>query len=69
MIRSAILEGGLTHLAEIQAVIESTGALDYTAARAREASDQAIDSLAALPPSPYKQALVTIAHFAVRRRA
>lgn len=69
MIRRAILEGGLEHLGEIQAVIEETGALDYTATRAREAADLAIESLAGLPDSSHKQALVVIADFAVRRRS
>ena len=68
MIRAAIREGGLGHLAEIQQVIESTGALDYTAAKAREAADQAIRALADVPETDYKQALIALADFAVRRR-
>ncbi len=69
MIRNAILDGGLDHLAEIQTVIESTGALDYTAARAQEAADIAIQSLAGIPDSEYRQALIAIAEFAVERRS
>ncbi|HEX5789074.1 MAG TPA: octaprenyl diphosphate synthase [Woeseiaceae bacterium] len=69
MIREAILGGGLERLAEIQSVIESTGALQYTAARAQEAADLAISALAEIPDSDHKQALVTIADFAVRRRS
>lgn len=69
MIRGAILEGGLEHLGHIQTVIEETGALDYTATRAREAADLAIESLVGLPDSPHKQALAVIADFAVRRRS
>lgn len=69
MIRSAIQEGGLDHLQEIKQVIESTGALQYTAARAQEAADAAIDALADIPESEYKQALITIANFAVKRRS
>ena len=52
----------------IQSVIESTGALQYTAARAQEAADLAIDALAGVPDSDHKQALVAIAEFAVQRR-
>ncbi len=69
MIRNAILDGGLEHLAEIQAVIESTGALDYTTARAQEAADIAIQSLIGIPDSEYRQALIAIAEFAVERRS
>lgn len=69
MIRSAIQEGGLEHLDEIHAVIESTGALMYTAQRAQEAADIAIDSLTNIPDSEYKEALITIADFAVKRRS
>ncbi len=68
MIRDAIVEGGLERLGEIQSVIESTGALQYTAARAQEAADLALDALADIPDSAYKQALAAIAEFAVRRR-
>jgi octaprenyl-diphosphate synthase len=69
MIRSAIEADGLQRLAEIQGVIEATGALQYTAARAQEAADLAIDSLSALPESEHRQALVAIAEFAVKRRS
>lgn len=68
MIRDAIIEGGLERLGDIQSVIESTGALQYTAARAQEAADLALDALADIPESAYKQALSAIAEFAVRRR-
>jgi octaprenyl-diphosphate synthase len=69
MIRSAVEEGGLDHLDEIHAVIESTGALEYTAKRAQEAADIAIDALSNIPDSEYKEALITIADFAVKRRS
>ena len=69
MIRSAIEEGGLEHMTEIQAVIESTGALQYTMQRAQEAADVAIGALADIPESEYKQAMITIADFAVKRRS
>lgn len=68
LIREAILEGGLEHLDAITAIIESTGALQYTARCAREAADLAIDALSDMPESEYKQALIAIADFAVKRR-
>ena len=69
MIRNAILEGGLEHLSEIQSVIEKTGALQYTAARAQDAADMAIKALSEVPDSDYKQALIAIADFSVQRRS
>jgi len=68
VIRQAILEGGLSQLERISAIIEATGALEYTAMRAQEASDAAIAALSAMPDSEYRQALVSIAEFAVKRR-
>jgi octaprenyl-diphosphate synthase len=68
MIRAAIESDGLPRLGDIQSIIESTGALRYTTARAQEAADFAIDSLAAIPESDYKQAMIAIAEFAVKRR-
>ncbi len=69
LIRSAIEEGGVERLDDIQNIVESTGALRYTAARAQEAADMAINALSGIPESEYKQAMITIADFAVRRRS
>ena len=69
LIRKAIIEGGLNDLERVQSVIESTGALQYTAARAQEAADVAISALSDVPDSDYKQALIAIADFSVRRRS
>ncbi len=69
MIRAAIQAGGLDKMDEIHDVIESTGALQYTTARAQEAADVAINALSGIPDSDYKQAMIAIAEFAVRRRS
>ncbi len=69
LIRAAIEGNGLQSLDEIQAVIDRTGALEYTAARAQEAADSAIDALAGIPDSEHRTALVAIAEFAVKRRS
>jgi len=69
MIRAAIEAGGLDKMDEIHDVIESTGAIHYTVARAQEAADVAINALSGIPESDYKQAMITIAEFAVRRRS
>ena len=69
LIRDAIMEGGRQNMREIQAVIQSTGALEYTAQRARAASDKAIAALEAIPEGPYGEALKSLAEFAVQRRS
>jgi len=69
MIRAAIEDDGLASMQDIQAVIESTGALRYTAARAQDAADLAIDAVSEIPESDWKDALIAIADFAVRRRS
>jgi octaprenyl-diphosphate synthase len=69
LIRHAIREGGLEDMDRIQSIIESTGALQYTAARAQEAADAAIGALSDIPASDYKQALIDSADFSVRRRS
>jgi len=69
IIRDAILEGGLDQLDRITDIIESTGALQYTADKAREAADLAIASLADVPDSEYKQALESIAELSIQRRS
>ena len=69
LIRTAILEGGLEQMDVIQAIIRETGALDYTAARAREAADAAIAAVECVPESEYREALVSLAEFSVQRRS
>jgi len=69
LIRKAILEGGLEQLNKITAIIQSTGALQYTAEKAREAADLAIESLRRIPDSEYKQALINIAELSIQRRS
>jgi octaprenyl-diphosphate synthase len=67
-IRKSIEGGSLDALAEITAAIESTGGLAYTARLARQEATLAIEALAELPDSAYKQALRELADFAVERR-
>ena len=69
LIRAAIRSDGLEKLDEIQSIIESTGALQYTAARAQEAADLAIHALSGIPDSDFKEAMIAIAEFAVKRRS
>lgn len=69
LIRTAVLEGGLDQMDEIQDIIRSTGALEYTEARAREAADAAIAVIAGIPDTKYRQALMSLAVFAIQRRS
>lgn len=69
IIRNAIVEGGLDQLDRISAIIESTGALKYTADKAREAADLSIEALSGIPDSDYKQALINIAELSIQRRS
>ncbi|MDJ0711816.1 MAG: octaprenyl diphosphate synthase [Woeseiaceae bacterium] len=69
LIREAVREGGIERMDDILAIIQATGALDYTATRAREAADAAIETLAGIPDSDYRQALVALAEFAIQRRS
>jgi octaprenyl-diphosphate synthase len=67
IIRSSIEQGSIEQLPRITAAIESTGGLAYTARLARQEATLAIDALAQLPESAYKQALRELADFAVNR--
>jgi octaprenyl-diphosphate synthase len=67
LIRRSIEEGSIEELGRITAAIESTGGLAYTARLARREAALAIDAIAVLPDSAYKQALRELAEFAVER--
>lgn len=69
IIRKAIEQGGYDMIDEVQAIIQQTGALNYTRAIAQEEADKAIGQLAHLPESEYKQALEVLAQFSVQRKA
>ena len=68
MIREAIETGGTQNLTSIQLAIETSGGLRYTAERARDEAEQAVEALRNLPDSTYKQGLASLAQFAVDRR-
>jgi len=68
MIRRAIEQGGRDDIGAIQDTIQSTGALAYTAAKARDCADRARSALDPVPDSPFKAALSDLADFAVERR-
>lgn len=67
LLRRAIETGSTTELASIVKIIESTGAIEYTANAAKQYAKQARDVLTLIPESPYRQALHTLAGFVVER--
>ena len=68
MIREAIEESnGMERFDEIMQAMRDTASLEYTAGLAHQEADKAIAELNVLPESEYKQALVTLAHMAVKR--
>lgn len=68
LIRDAIEHcNGMEHLEEILTIMKETGSLAYTQQKAEKEADLAIQSLAIIPDSPYKQALIALAHIAANR--
>ncbi len=68
MIREAIEQGnGLDKLEPILACMHELGSLKYTQQRAEQESEKAIACLSVVPDSDYKDALVALAHLAVKR--
>lgn len=67
LVREALEQGGRERIEEISAAIESTGAIAYTSRSAQKEADKAIAALAVLEDSPYREALTTLANFAVQR--
>jgi len=69
LIRKAIREGGLEDLQPVLAAVKATGAIEYTQQKAQQQSQLAIDSLAGVPDSSFKDTLITLAKLAVERKS
>lgn len=67
IIRNAIKQGNRESFADIYNIIESCDAIAYTERRAEEEAQQAIDALAMVPASQFKDALIGLADFSVQR--
>lgn len=68
MIHEAIEKAnGMERLEDILQAMRDTGALEYTTKVAEQEADKAIAALDVLPDSEEKQALVALAHLAVKR--
>lgn len=67
IIREAIEQGQRDRINDIIEIIQNTGAIDYTAKAAEKEVMQAKKALDRLAESPYKQALLSLADFAIQR--
>lgn len=67
LIRNAIKTGSSQDLDSIIAIIESTGAIEYTANAAKQHALKAQSTLTHIPESPYRQALHDLSAFVVER--
>lgn len=66
-IRSAIEDGGVARIDEVMAILERCGSLEYTRQVAEAEASRALAELDALPATPYRDALIGLAHYATRR--
>lgn len=66
-LRDAIKSGTSKNMPAILQLIESTGAIQYTADNARKHAEKAKEALAHLPVTPYRQALESLSDFVVMR--
>lgn len=69
LITQAIQTGQRAALQEIQVAIAASGAIEYTMSVAKLEVEKAKQALTQLPPSPYRDALSTLADFTISRSA
>ena len=67
IIKRAIESEGIALIEEVSAIIQKSGAIDYTYQVARKEAEAAKTALAPLPDSPFKEALNALADLAVER--
>ena len=67
LIKDAIRSGGLDHLEEIVETVRASGGLQYTVDKAAEHTRLALDAIAEVPASPYKESLTTLAQESLNR--
>ena len=68
IVRDAIEQGQRDKIDDIITIIKETGAIEYTEQAAEREIIQAKESLSIIPDNPYKQALLSLADFALQRR-
>lgn len=67
LVRNAIISGAIDQIDDVRQAIESTDSIAYTARRAEEQANLAMQSLDVMPDGPYKQALLDLAIYSVQR--
>lgn len=67
LIQDSLSKGSLEHLDDIQKAIKETNAIAYTQEAAKRETEQALLALETIPASPYKDALIELAHMALMR--
>mgnify|MGYP001822339788 FL=1 len=67
LIKTAIENGGYERIDEVQAIIQHTGALQYTEKMAQQQAELAIAELDCLPESDNRTLLINIARLSVHR--
>ncbi len=68
LIRNAILQGGQREIIDdVLAIMAEHKSLDHAMARAKQEAQNAVDAIAVLPDSIYKQALISLAYLSVDR--
>jgi octaprenyl-diphosphate synthase len=67
LLKSVIEKGGADQLEEVLGIIHATDAIEYTFQQAELEADKAIECLNSLPESSYKDALIFLANYAVKR--
>ena len=67
LVRSCIENGDEEHFDAVLSAISTSGALDYTRRAAEEQAERALAAIADLPAGIYKDALLQLAEFSVKR--
>jgi len=67
-LEEAVMKGGVENLGIVLELVRETGALDYTQKIAAKEKCKALNCLSGLPESMYKNALVDLADFSIRRK-
>ncbi len=68
VVRAAIEEGDVARLPEVQAIIQATGALDFTRQQALREAEAACAAISSFADTHFKRALVELANFAATRQ-
>ncbi|GAB4118228.1 MAG: polyprenyl synthetase family protein [Sideroxydans sp.] len=68
LVRSAIEQGAVDRLAEVQEIIRATGALEFTRQRALQEAEAACAAISAFRDTQFKRALLELPHFAATRQ-